>query len=189
MAGAFNYQLKRTVEQAIKEVDSYVEPRDCFITYIDNKWGYQSFSTTKDTPCAHYVSHQLGLKGRGAVCHKGFLLRVSDLVGLLGDPIEPETVVAGDVWARLKGAHMTKGGKEPTSHCGMVESVSSDKTGLHIVIKHCSSGQRKVASNDWKQYFHSGGAFYRLPDRLKTAQAHANLQRFVKGFAFTDPFA
>ena len=48
---AFNYGKRRTAAEASAEVDSYVQPRDCFIWYIDNKWGWQSFSATGDTPC------------------------------------------------------------------------------------------------------------------------------------------
>lgn len=64
---AFDYGVKRTAEEAEAEVDSYVEPRACFIMYVNNRFGWQAFSTTGDTPCAHYVSHILGLTKRNGV--------------------------------------------------------------------------------------------------------------------------
>jgi hypothetical protein len=183
----FNYGTKRTAAEAAKEVDAYVEPRECFIWHINSKWGFQSFSATGDTPCAHYVAHQLELKATNGVrCHLGYPVRVSDLVSRLGDPISIDEVKAGDVWARLKGANRGGGGNEPTSHCGMVRGVVRTEDGKPpvITIRHCSSGQRKVADDDWAKRFGSGGQFYRLPSRDASAAAHANLQRLVKGFAY-----
>jgi hypothetical protein len=186
----FNYGTKRTEAQAIAETDDYVEPHDCFISYINNRWGWQSFSTTGDTPCAHYVSHQLGLKAaRGATCKLGYLVRVDDVVGRLGAAIDPAAVAVGDVWARRKGEARERGGKEPTSHCGMVLKVDHDDSGgVTITIKHCSSGQQKVATDDWATKFASGGKFYRLPAKEANAEMHANLHRFAKGFAYRKPF-
>jgi len=187
----FNYGKKRSEAEAIAETDGYVEPHDCFIWYINNKWGWQSFSTTKDTPCAHYVSHQLGLKSKGgATCKLGYLVRVDDVVRRLGAPVDAADVAVGDVWARRKGEARERGGTEPTSHCGMVIKVDRDDNGgVTITIKHCSSGQQMVATDDWAMKFSSGGKFYRLPAREANAESHANLHRLGKGFAYRKPFA
>ncbi len=185
----YDYGTKRTAEQAEQEVDSYVEPRKCFITYIDNRWGWQSFSTTGDTPCAHYVSHVLGLKKRnGAVCRLGYLCRVSDLVAELGDPMAADDVQAGDVWARQKGSATAGGGKEPTSHCGMISKVVRAAGAVpSITIKHCSSGQQRVAENDWAAYFGAGGQFYRLKSSEVNSETHVNREDLVRGFAYRSP--
>ena len=188
---SFNYGKKRSAEDAAKEADGYVEPRECFIWYINNKWGWQSFSTTGDTPCAHYVAHQLGLTAiKGVTCKLGFLVRVDDLVARLGAPIDVADVRVGDVWARLKGAARDGGGNEPTSHCGMVSRVEHQAAAKPVVtVKHCSSGQRKVAENDWTTHFGAGGRFYRLPSRESSVKANVNLQRFAKGFSYRPPFS
>jgi hypothetical protein len=188
---AFDYKVKRTEADAKARVDAYVEPRDCFIWFTGNRWGWQSFSETGDTPCAHYVAHQVGLRGSGSVvCAAGYLVRVSDVVSRLGDAIDPKDVCPGDVWARLKGAARSGGGNEPTSHCGMVTAVLRDAAGkvTSVSITHCSSGQRRVAVDDWRRRFGGGGHFYRLPDRERSAETDANLPRLLKGFAFRPPF-
>jgi len=187
---SFNYGQKRTAIEAAAETDSYVEPHDCFIWYINNKWGWQSFSTTGDTPCAHYVSHQLGLKAtKGVTCKLGYLVRVEDVVARLGQSIDVGNVAIGDVWARLKGAPSSAGGNEPTSHCGMVIKVEQGARGAKITIKHCSSGQKKVAEDDWAKRFGGGGRFYRLPAKEASIESHANLHRFAKGFTYRKPFS
>jgi hypothetical protein len=188
---AYKYDKKRNLGEAQTDVDSYVEPRDCFVWYINNAYGWQSFSRTKDTPCAHYVAHQLGLTAtNGVTCKSGYLVRVIDVLDRLGDPIETETVSEGDVWARVKGTKGSAGDNEPSSHCGMVVKViRTVGEPPKITIKHCSSGQRKVAENDWAQWFRSGGQFYRLPAREQTAETHANRQRLISGFGYRTPFA
>jgi hypothetical protein len=170
--------------EAVENVPAYIEPRDCFVWHMSSKIGY---GPIPGTPCAHYVSHQVHLKGdrSAARCKDGFLLRVEDLVRRLGDPIDPAAVQAGDVWARLHKGKRTGGGKELSSHCGLVHSVTRDPAGkTTIMIRHCSSGQRKVATDSWTKHFGDTGAFYRVPAREKSAQSDANFQRFVKGFDY-----
>ncbi len=181
--------MARSLADAKKQVAGYIEPRGCFVWYKDSSEGYIPIP---GTPCAHYVAHQIGmtrLTKRDAACDAGYLLRVQDLVTRLGDPIDAATVQPGDVWARLKHGRMTSGGREPSSHCGMVASVVREGNGApRITIKHCSSGQRLVAENDWARYFNSGGAFYRLPARAESAETHANLERLIRGFDYRMPF-
>ncbi|MGZ8415038.1 MAG: hypothetical protein ACXW05_20105 [Gemmatirosa sp.] len=84
---------------------------------------------------------------------------------------------------------MTSGGREPSSHCGMVASVVRDGAeARRVTIKHCSSGQRLVAENDWAKHFGAGGSFYRLPARAKSAETHANRERLIRGFDYRMPF-
>jgi hypothetical protein len=179
--------MGRKLQQAVKDVDSYIEPHDCFVWFMNSREGY---APIPGTPCAHYVSHQLGMTREhpsDQVCAEKYLIRVEDVVARL-DKIEVGDVQVGDVWARLKHAVRTGGGKEPTTHCGLVSKVDTSGDTPKITIKHCSSGQKKVAENDWTQFFAGGGAFYRLPARAKNAEQHANLQRFRKGFGYRRPF-
>lgn len=162
----FDYGRNRTLAEAQKRVHAYVDPRDCFVVYVNNTFGWQAYTETGDTPCAHYVAHKVDLTAKGTTCRLGYLVRVKDVVARLGDPIDAKDVQEGDVWARLKGETGAGGDKEPTSHCGMVQSVTrTDNRPPTIVIRHCSSGQKKVADNDWAQYFKSGGRFYKSPKR------------------------
>jgi hypothetical protein len=148
------------------------------------------FDRLTGTPCAHYVAHQIGLKGtspKDATCNEKFIVRVTDLIARLGAPIDPSEVQVGDVWAVHQHGNRSQG-KDPASHCGMVFSVDRSSGTTAITIRHCSSGQKKVATNDWETYFHSSGAFYRVPAREASASSHANLSRFRKGFAYQAPF-
>jgi len=185
----YNYGKKRTLQEAQSDTDSYVEPRECFIWFVNNQWGWQSFSSTGDTPCAHYVSHQLGLTTTSSTaCRNKYVVRVSDLVARL-NPVPLAEVEVGDVWARLKNEARAGGGKEPSSHCGLVLKVDRSGSTPVITIKHCSSGQKKVAENDWTKHFGGGGKFYRLPKNEVSPEAHANLRRFERGFAYQLPFS
>ncbi|HUQ83156.1 MAG TPA: hypothetical protein VM076_18535 [Gemmatimonadaceae bacterium] len=180
--------MARKLADAQSLVPSYVEPRKCFVTLTSSKVG---FDRIDGTPCAHYVSHHIALKGRSGnfTCNEKFLVRVTDLIARLGSPIEPSEVQVGDVWAVHEHGNKRRG-TEPSSHCGVVFSVDRDAAAgtSKIMIRHCSSGQAKVATNDWVTHFHSSGAFYRVPPREASAASHANLSRFAKGFTYRAPF-
>jgi hypothetical protein len=177
--------MVRTLKDAKRQVPEYVEPRDCFVWFMSNRDGY---AVIPGTPCAHYVAHQIAMKRihpSESACKEGYLLRVSELVARLGDPIAATDVQVGDVWARLKHGKLSSRGKEPSSHCGIVSRVGHNAgQPSEIAIKHCSSGQRKVAENDWARHFHAGGSFYRVPDGTRGAESHANLQRLIRGFDY-----
>jgi hypothetical protein len=64
-------------------------------------------------------------------------------------------VVVGNVWVNDK-----------QDHCGIVSKVDPPKNPTKdpnpdIEIQNCSSGQGKVAKNDWATYFKCGGKFYK----------------------------
>ena len=61
---------KLTLKQAQAMVPAYVEPRDCFLEFANTAMGFRPLP---GTPCAHYVSHALGLKSvkGGYGCHEG----------------------------------------------------------------------------------------------------------------------
>jgi hypothetical protein len=161
----YDYGRKRTLAEAEQRVHSYVSPRECFVVFVNSKFGWQAYSETGDTPCAHYVSHEVGLtQKKGVRCRKDYLCRVKDVVARLGDPIAVADVKEGDVWARLKGESGAGGDTEPSSHCGMVLKVERGAgKPVTITIRHNSSKQRKLTEDDWAGYFKSGGKFYRRP--------------------------
>ena len=159
---------KKTKQAAQNEVPSYIQPATCFIVYMNNATGWASFAGPpfNGTPCAHYVSHILGIKASHALggygCNDGYELRVRALLAQLNQ-IDAASVAVNDVWGRLKGdTNATNKTSEPTDHCGIVYAVEDLADGTRkIGIRHNSSGQRKVAENDWS-YFGNGGKFYRL---------------------------
>jgi hypothetical protein len=174
---------KLTKTAAQKAVPSYIEPSDCFIWYKNSKEGYM---VIPGTPCAHYVAHQLELKSKRACCDEGYLIRVADVVAALTE-IKVEDVQVNDVWARQKG-DSGAAGKEPTNHCGMVVKVERDPAGAiqSITIKHDSSGQKKLAENDWKTYFKGGGKFYTKAAAVKSPREQAKAGRMQRGLAYKD---
>jgi hypothetical protein len=141
-------------KDAIKQVDKHVSPKECFIWYMDSKRGYEPIP---GTGCAHWVAHEKGWKGGkpgNNGCKEKYLMRVKDIKGKAGSEVAPADVVVGNVWINNK-----------EDHCGIVCKVDPPKDPAKdpnpiIEIEHCSSGQGKVAKNDWAKYFKSGGKFY-----------------------------
>lgn len=165
---------KKTLKEAQAEVPSYIEPSDCFVVYRNNALGW---APLEGTPCAHYVAHILGIQASAALggygCNSGCELRVKALLAQL-EVIEVSSVVVNDVWGRLKGdVNSSTKGSEPTDHCGIVYSVETLPDGTrNFMIRHNSSGQKKVAENDWA-HFGKGGKFYRRPGTMPIGPATA----------------
>jgi hypothetical protein len=142
---------------AIKKVPTHVTPKECFVWYVGTKEGWEPIP---GTGCAHYVSHQIGIK-RGkagsSACDLGYVFRVSDLVKSM-TLVKAEEVQTQDIWANTGN-----------THCGIVVAVESagnsdKKEGKpigKITIEHCSSAQGGVVRNDWAGHFHGQGKFYR----------------------------
>jgi hypothetical protein len=133
----------------VAQNNPHVEPKDCFVTHL----GGDRWAPIEGTGCAHWVAHQLGIS-QGNVsnqCLVARTFRVPDLV--LGRPrvIELKNVRINDIWASTN-----------LSHCGLVVQAGNDSSGvLQISIKHDSSAQGRVATNDFRTYFHGQGIFYR----------------------------
>jgi hypothetical protein len=161
-------------------VPAYVQPRDCFVQYASNALGYQPIG---GTPCAHYVSHALGIQSTagGFGCSKGYELRVRALITHLTQ-ITLDQVQVNDVWARVKGEPRVESSeKEPTDHCGLVVSVDRTGAKVEIQIRHDSSSQQTVATNSWDK-FGRGGKFYRPANASALpASAQSSLYRVQKG--------
>lgn len=175
---------KKSQAAAQRDVPSYIVPSHCFVVFMNNAAGWAPLT---GTPCAHYVSHILGIKASRAVggygCNDGYELRVKALLAQLSE-VDVSQVAVTDVWGRLKGdKNVNNPGKaEPTDHCGIVYLVEDLPDGTRrIGIRHNSSGQRTVAENDWS-HFGKGGKFYRLPASTTVAPAAAlNMVRFRMG--------
>jgi hypothetical protein len=178
---------KKTLLQAVNDVPSYIEPANCFVVYAGTAQGWAPLS---GTPCAHYVSHALGIKSKASLggygCKDGYELRVRPLVSQMSQ-IPVDQVRVNDVWARLKGdVNTSTGDTEPTDHCGLVIGVAADPVkGQKITIRHDSSGQHKVAVNDWS-FFGKGGQFYRAPSQaVIPPSVQANTLRAQRGMPLT----
>jgi hypothetical protein len=148
-----NYCMKCRdgITAARGRVDKHVEPKECFIWYVSN----DNWQPITGTGCAHWVSHQLNIHvgGAGACCLTGFTYRVPVMVRSRTPVTDILQVKVNDIWA------------SPTlDHTGLVIRVGPPaKPGAHptIIIRHDSSGQGRVAENDFGTYFHGHGSFYR----------------------------
>lgn len=146
---------KQSEADAVKKVDKHVEPKECFIWFMNSKEGYRALTevSKNNTGCAHWISHQKGWnsgKAGSNGCNKGYLFRVKDIAAKSGSEVKTTDVKVGNVWVNDK-----------LTHCGIVSKVTKAKDGAEptIEIQHCSSGQGKVAKNDWKKHFKGGGKF------------------------------
>ena len=145
-------------KDAVKQVDKHVSPKECFVWFMDNKRGYEPIP---GTGCAHWVAHEKGWnsgKESSNGCKKNYLIRVKDIVSKSGSEVAVKDVVVGNVWWNGKD------GKD--GHCGIVSKVTPPKDPAKdpnptIEIENCSSGQGKVAKNDWATYLKGVGKFYK----------------------------
>lgn len=143
---------KDQIDAARKKVDKHVSPKDCFVWYEGGKSGWQPIP---GTGCAHWVSHQRGIKrgGKNEQCMLGHTFRVKTMVGALGKAVDPGEVKVDDVYVTPS-----------KDHTGIVVKVVHDaKKPDHpvITIRHCSSRQGRVSDNDFATYFKGKGSFHR----------------------------
>jgi hypothetical protein len=136
---------------ARRNIDKHVVPKDCFITYFSNG----AWKPIDGTGCAHWVSHQKGITNGSAndKCLDGYTCRVKVMIQGKLQVTDLKKVQVNDIWVN-----------ETSDHTGLVFTVKpaakpgNDPT---ITIRHDSSGQGKVADNDWATFFHGKGRFYR----------------------------
>jgi hypothetical protein len=146
------------ITSARGQVDKHVEPKECFVWYESN----DNWKPIHGTGCAHWVAHQLNIQ-QGALldrCLAGFTYRVKRLIEgrkLIFSPKDKKGKI-GDV--QLNDIYVTPA----VDHMGLVFKIepSADKGDPKIFIRHDSSGQGKVAENEFAKYFHGKGLFYRL---------------------------
>lgn len=138
---------------AVASVDGHVEPKRCFVTYQ----GGDRWTAITGTGCAHWVAHQKNINDNSQEhCLEGCKVRVPDLVRTrVRLTSDLNQVQAGDIWTN-----------SAQTHCGIVIGVKKNATVQNptakptITIQHDSSGQGKVATNDFA-FFGSQGGFYR----------------------------
>jgi len=135
-------------------VDRHVEPRDCFVWYV----GTNNWQPITGTGCAHWVAHQLGIRANGTEkCLEGYIYRVSTLVQ------RTRVIQLADL--RVNDIYVTPS----ADHTGLVVRIAPapQRPGQptappQITIRHDSSGQGRVADNDFATYFRGQGTFRRL---------------------------
>jgi hypothetical protein len=143
-------KCKAGIEAAVKKVDKHVEPKACFVWYAAN----DDWQPITGTGCAHWVAHEKGTRkgGAGEQCLAGFTFRVKTLLsGMSAVPLDKVKV----------GDHYASPSKD---HTGLVIKVVPDpkNPGVpKITIRHDSSGQGKVADNEFATYFKGKGGFLR----------------------------
>ena len=147
------------VKKARTTVDGHVEPKECFVIFKNEKEGWVSFTAldTKNTGCAHWVAHQLNLKGGlSGICAEGYKIRVRDVIaGARRIDPKQEDVKVNDIWVN-----------PGRSHTGLVVSIREVKVGEGSKkiyrIKHCSNGSGGVVEHDHTSLWKGQGDYYRL---------------------------
>ena len=128
-------------KKAASRVDSYIQPRNCFIWYAGSNNWQPLTSTAPGTCCAHWVSHRKGIRtvSSRVQCIEGYAFRVKDLIKPGNRINDYKKVKVGDIYFT-----------SDEGHCGIVVAVKPDKKlGVRITIKHCSSRQRGIPEQDF----------------------------------------
>lgn len=142
-------QARREVARNPKT--KHVEPKECYI--IDR--GNGAWSSIGPTGCAHWVAHQKKIQN-GELwnrCLAGYSFKVFDIPEGRTLIRDVGKVQPGDIWIN-----------NAKNHTGLVQTVTAGSKPTDkpkIIIRHDSSGQDKVADNDWATHFHGQGHFYR----------------------------
>lgn len=139
-------QCSDGIKAARTKVDKHVEPKDCFVIYQ----GADKWAPITGTGCAHWVAHQQGIS-KGEKCLDNKTIKVTELVSGL-TAYGRENAKVDDIWA-----------SSALDHCGLVISVTA--TGGSppntIMIRHDSSAQGGVVTNDFDEHFKRDGKFHR----------------------------
>ncbi len=164
-----------TKEEAIKAVPSYIVPPECFIwnwTGAKDGWG-----VIPGTGCAHYVAHEHNpninltshnTKHKCYYCKKsqktignhngGRAIRVTQVRAWARihykKPKPLKEVCKNDIWLRIRGK---------SSHSGIVESVTYEKSKQKIEIRHCKKSAGGVTHDIHGTNGVKGGLFYGPP--------------------------
>jgi hypothetical protein len=148
------------IRAAATQLDPHVTPPACFVWYKNSAEGWQPIA---GTGCAHYVAHQLNIMVGGPpnTCLNGFTYRVPLILtgktlvtGGLG------AVQVNDIWVQADRHHTGLVSKIDPPAPAATGSASQPANPI-IWITHASSGQHKLATNRFDQYFHGHGDFFR----------------------------
>jgi hypothetical protein len=131
-------------------VRSGVSPKDCFIWYRRN----DDWEPIAGTGCAHWVAHEKDIQSGRADdrCLFGYTYRVHVLMERCTE-VHLEDVRSGDIWI-----------SDAEDHAGLVVRVMPNLYPHElpkITIRHDSSRQHGIATNDFETYFHGQGSFWR----------------------------
>jgi len=139
------------IKKAQSSVSSHVNPKECFIIYKGGATGWETFY---GTGCAHWVAHQRGIKYgfSSDKCALGYSIKVPDVISGAHKIENRAEVRTGDIWVNDKSI---------PDHCGIVVKVESEGEKVKISIRHCSSGQGGVVTNDFDAHWSGKGKFYR----------------------------
>ncbi len=164
-------QQAAAAQVALNPHTKHVEPKACFVTFK----GGDTWLPFTGTGCAHWVAHQLDLSvgAPSNLCLEGHTIRVPDVVQGR-QKVSIDDVKVNDIWANDALTHMglvtkvdknagadagtdagTQGGADAGADAGTNAST------VQVQITHDSSGQGRVATNDFRTFFHGQGSFYR----------------------------
>ena len=131
-------------------VGRHVEPKDCFIWYVSN----DNWQPITGTGCAHWVSHQMNIHAgtESDCCFSGFTYRV---------PFHSRADARAEYLPRAGERHLVVTDTGSHGPCHSRYSRVPGRWTPHDHYWHDSSGQGRVAENDFATYFHGGGSFYR----------------------------
>lgn len=139
-------QCSDGINAARTKVDKHVVPKECFIIYQ----GGDKWAPITGTGCAHWVAHQQTIS-KGEKCLDNKTIKVTELVAGL-TAYGRENAKVNDIWA-----------SSALDHSGLVVSVTA--TGgtppNNIMIRHDSSAQGGVVTDDFDEHFKRDGKFYR----------------------------
>lgn len=139
------------IAAAVRRVDRHVVPRACFVWHENSRSGWQPIT---GTGCAHWIAHQLGLRGSGAgTCMAGYRLRVRAVIGSRSRVRSLAEVRQGDFYVSAS-----------RDHIGLVTRVQADRAHPatpRIFIRHDSSRRGRLANDEFAGYFESRGYFVR----------------------------
>jgi len=141
----------KQVKAAHLITDRHVELKECFVWFRDNSMGWRSL-TEEGTGCAHWVAHQLNIKGAYNVCAAGYKFRVPDLIaGARKIDPEQEEVRYHDIWV-----------SPDIKHCGLVVAIREEGGKKIYRIKHCASGSGGVVEHNHTSLYKGQGSYHRF---------------------------
>ncbi len=142
---------KSGIGKAQKKVTRHVEPKECFVWYAKS----DDWEPIDGTGCAHWVSHQQGIKSGSAndKCLAGYTYRVKVMIRGYAAVKNVSDVCVGDIYVTPR-----------EDHTGLVIKVTPAKDGKGdpvIIIRHDSSRQGGGSENEFATYFKGNGSFLR----------------------------
>jgi len=148
--GGLCEECAKQVKIAQGTVDKHVSPKECFVWYYDGKTGWVRI---EGTGCAHWVAHQLNLKGvYSEVCAEGYKFRVADVIaGARKIDPEQEGVRYHDIWV-----------SPDIKHCGLVIAIHEEGGKKIYRIKHCASGSGGVVEHNHTSLYKGQGSYHRF---------------------------